>query len=180
MIDWSKIKEVKEKEGNVFHVIISGDRSFNEDEFYTYALGESITVMSGKELLDKVVSNMINTVNDKYESTVVFANDANGASRIAIDWALSHDIDVYKYETDWETDGKSAGFKCNETMFTHVSLKKNKAAILFWDGFDKITKSLIGMAGSWGVPLYVYNYKTCMIVPHKEIEEIQWLEGVNN
>lgn len=93
------------------------------------------------------------------DALVIIEGGADGADRIAGEWAIDNEVEHLIYEADWETHGKSAGPVRNEKM-----LKEGKPDLVlgFKSGFDWFfqrggTEHMINIAGKAGVPTYVIS-----------------------
>lgn len=61
--------------------------------------------------------------------TVIISGTARGVDQAGENWAESVRLDVERYPADWETHGKSAGYKRNQLM-----AEKADALVAIWDG----------------------------------------------
>ncbi len=173
MINWKLLGEQSKLDEVQYYIIISGDKGFTADNFYMSAFGDSIESLPAQDIFNMYVQKMLNTVMTRYEKMFVVTGDNRGADTLATDWSLAHDIDVRRYEANWDDNGKRAGFLRNENMFSYVGLHKHKGCILFWDGTDNLTRNLIWLGDMYRVPIRVYNYRACRSLTKAEIEEIQ-------
>lgn len=60
---------------------------------------------------------------------------------------------VDQYPADWDTYGKSAGYRRNEDM-----AKIADACIVFWDGESRGSKHMIDIAEREGLPLRIVKF----------------------
>lgn len=65
---------------------------------------------------------------------VVLSGTAWGIDQLGERWAAANDIPVERYPADWQTYGKSAGYRRNTQMADLA-----EAAILLWDGTSRGT-----------------------------------------
>jgi len=87
----------------------------------------------------------------KFVITTVISGTARGVDRFGEKYASLNGLDVEKYPADWDTYGKSAGYRRNELMAT-----KADALIAVWDGESKGTKHMIDIAKKNGLSVFVY------------------------
>lgn len=116
-------------------VIIAGGRDFND-----------------YDLLERSVDRMLSKLFDTHAITIV-SGGARGADALAIQYAnnRSDDVELLVMRADWDTHGKSAGYKRNAEMAevsTHL--------IAFHDGQSRGTQHMIDLA-------IKMNLKTCII-----------------
>ena len=78
--------------------------------------------------------------------TVVLSGGARGADRLGEQWARRHSIPVEVYPADWNTYGRSAGYRRNEVMAGLAD-----ALVAFWDGTSPGTKHMLDIARSHGL-----------------------------
>ena len=84
------------------------------------------------------------------DPTVVLSGTARGVDRLGEMWALEYEIPVERYPADWDTYGKSAGYRRNEDM-----AKRAEALVAIWDGESKGTGHMIDLAKKHGLIVYV-------------------------
>ena len=70
-------------------------------------------------------------------------------------WAKQHNKRITRFPADWDTYGKSAGYKRNEEMADYAD-----ALIAVWDGVSKGTKHMIDIATKKGLKVFVYEPTT--------------------
>ncbi len=71
----------------------------------------------------------------------IISGGARGADSLAKKYAKENNIKLIEFIPDWDTFGKSAGFRRNIDIVTRA----NKI-IAFWDGVSKGTKHSINLA----------------------------------
>jgi hypothetical protein len=84
--------------------------------------------------------------------TVIIHGGANGADRLAHQWAQSSGVMTITYRPDWNKHGKAAGIIRNETMFLS---SKPDLVVAFWDGKSRGTKHMIDFATKHGAKVDV-------------------------
>lgn len=103
---------------NTFYLGIIGSRTFKD-----------------YKLFKQKVSDIVKKLLSKY-SNVVFVSGGcpKGADNFAKRYAKENNIEIIEFLADWDTFGKSAGFKRN-----HLIIDKADLLISFWDGESKGT-----------------------------------------
>lgn len=125
------MKEVK--------VIIAGGRDFDN---YQYL----------KDCCDYIVDILKVTAEEPIEIVIV-SGAAKGADKLGERYASEKNYKVNRYPADWDTYGKSAGFRRNEVM-----AKNADVLIAFWDGTSKGTKHMIDLAGAYKLRVITRGY----------------------
>lgn len=85
--------------------------------------------------------------------TRVVSGDAQGADRLGERWGIETGNKVRYFPADWESYGKSAGYKRNLQMADYAD-----GLIAFWDGKSKGTKHMIDIALEKELWVKVYRY----------------------
>jgi cysteine synthase len=88
--------------------------------------------------------------------TTVVSGTARGVDRLGEEWAAKHSmygIDVARYPADWDTHGRAAGYIRNTQMADNAD-----ALIACWDGASKGTASMIDIAKTKGLRVYVHMH----------------------
>jgi hypothetical protein len=117
-----------------YKIIVAGTRTFND-----YALLETrlIGVLRGK----------------RPSQVTIVSGGARGADSLGERFAREKKCKLARFPADWETYGKSAGYRRNAEMANFAN-----ACIVFWDGKSKGTKHMIDLAEKHGLELYIVNY----------------------
>lgn len=89
-----------------------------------------------------------------WSPTVVISGTARGVDTLGERWAGENGIPIEKYPADWNTHGKSAGYKRNQLM-----AEKAEALIALWDGTSKGTGHMLEIARRAGLKIFVYELK---------------------
>jgi hypothetical protein len=176
MVDWKNLNEEMQLDKRRFYVVISGDKGFRRDDYIIAVIDDMVKTIPTQELLTISMDKLLTNAKENYDEIIVIVGDNNGADSLAEDYAISHNYNVFKYEADWESSGNKAGFERNEKMFLHVGRRSHKAAVLFWDGQDYMTRNLIYQAYNYCTPLRVWNYSEKRFLTQDEIKEIQYEE----
>jgi hypothetical protein len=106
-------------------VIVAGSRSFSD---YAFA----------KTYLDRILAN--------HAEVEIVSGTARGADQLGERYAQERGFAVKKFPADWDTHGKSAGYKRNEQMAIYAD-----HAVIFWDGSSKGTKHMINLCVKHGI-----------------------------
>lgn len=125
-------------------VIIAGGRDF--DDF-------SLLVSKCRDIIFKE-SESINA--DKIR---IISGTATGADRLGEQYANFANYEVTRFPANWDTYGKSAGYRRNAEMAKFASEEGNKGILIaFWDGKSRGTKNMIDLAKRYRLEVYVINY----------------------
>lgn len=84
----------------------------------------------------------------------IVSGTARGVDKLGEQWAKLNNIPIKCFPADWETYGKSAGYKRNVQMGEYAD-----ALIAVYDGESKGTKHMIDIAKRLGLRVYIYNVK---------------------
>lgn len=115
-------------------VIVAGSRGFNDRQY-------------GFMCLDHF--------HGQWPITEIISGTASGADTIGEEWAVSRGVAVRRMPADWNTHGKSAGYKRNVEM-----AEVGDYLIVFWDGTSKGTQHMINIANDKGITTTVIHYGT--------------------
>ena len=86
-----------------------------------------------------------------YEAGKIISGGANGADKLAAQYAVEHNITLQEFLPEWETYGKKAGFLRNKQI-----VDASQEVVAFWDKKSPGTASTIKLAEEAGKPVYVY------------------------
>lgn len=78
---------------------------------------------------------------------------ARGADILAFRLWKSANMQIHVFPAEWDTYGKSAGFRRNKEMGEFAD-----AAVCFWDGESKGTKHMIDTMQRLNKPVYIVRY----------------------
>lgn len=117
------------------HIIIAGGR-----EFTNYAILEKVC--------DHMLSDLIKTT----DITIV-SGGARGADKLGYRYAIDRGFATLVKTPDWDTFGKSAGYKRNQEMADNAT-----HLIAFWDGKSRGTKHMIDIAKRDGLKTHVVDF----------------------
>jgi hypothetical protein len=97
-------------------------------------------------LLEQVIEDSGFTI------TEVVCGGARGVDDLGRKWAGNGNrVPVKMFPADWDTHGKSAGYKRNVEMANYAD-----ALIAVWDGQSRGTKHMIDIARSKGLTVFVH------------------------
>lgn len=116
----------------MFRVIVAGSRGFSD---YQYCCS----------ILDKAFS--------KTKPDSIVCGMAKGADSLGQRYAVDHQIAVDEFPADWDTFGKSAGYKRNVQMAENA-----EALVAFWDGQSRGTMHMINIARERGLKVIICKY----------------------
>lgn len=119
------------------NLLIAGGRDFRDTEAlrnYLYMLGNAD--MFKHETSVRIVSGM-----------------AKGADTCAVEIAKSAGFELMEYPAQWETYGKSAGYRRNTEMAAIADV-----LVACWDGKSRGTKHMITTMKNLGKPVHILPY----------------------
>lgn len=117
----------------MFKVIIAGGRDFNNYDGLTASL-------------DFLFQN----INDEIE---IVCGMSRGADRLGERYAKEHGYRIRYMPADWDSYGKSAGYKRNMQMAEYAD-----ALVAFWDGKSPGTKHMIKTAQEKNLDVRIKRY----------------------
>ena len=115
----------------MFKVIVAGSRDFRDYELL-------------KRVLDHLLSHKA------VEEVEIVSGTARGADEMGERFAKEKGYALKQFPADWDTFGKSAGYRRNSQMADYAD-----ACVVFWDGKSRGTKHMIDLAEKTGLPLRV-------------------------
>lgn len=116
-----------------------------------------LIVAGGRDFVDTQM--MITVLLDLVEKGKIDPNPelvcgmARGADILAFRLWKSENMQIHVFPAEWDTYGKSAGFRRNKEMGEFAD-----AAVCFWDGKSKGTKHMIDIMQRLNKPVYVVRY----------------------
>jgi len=120
----------------MFRVIIAGGRTMNN---YELLRSEADALLARKVL--------------EGEHIVIVSGTAKGADKLGERYAAERGYQVHQYPADWDTHGKSAGYKRNALMADNAD-----ALMAFWDEKSRGTMHMINLAKEKGLAVRVIKY----------------------
>jgi hypothetical protein len=89
-----------------------------------------------------------------HDIKTIVSGGANGADKLAEEFAKKHNIEIEIHLPDWKRYGRAAGPKRNKTIVENAD-----KIIAFWDGASKGTKSSIDIAKRLGVKIEIIQFQ---------------------
>lgn len=120
----------------MFRVIIAGGRHMND-----YAL------------VERHANKLLHRLYEEKEEVVIVSGAAKGADHMGELYAENKGLVCMTYPADWDTHGRSAGYKRNTLMAENAD-----ALIAFWDGESRGTGHMIDIAKKKGLPVRIVRY----------------------
>jgi len=114
-------------------IVIAGGRTFSDQPS-----------MNGH--MDALLSNLT-------EPAVIISGTARGADQCGEVYAQSRGLAVIQMPADWDTHGKSAGYKRNQAMADIAD-----GVVVFWDGESRGSQHMIDIAQRMNLPTRVIQY----------------------
>lgn len=120
-------------------VLIAGSRTFND-----FSLLEKELMMYFKE-------------KGLHRADVeIVSGGANGADKLGEQFANKYRLKLSRFPADWNTYGKSAGYKRNVQMAEY--LDSDDIVFAFWDGSSKGTTHMINIAKSKNIAVKIVKF----------------------
>ena len=116
-------------------MIIAGGRDFTDTD-------------SAADYLIKLVEE-----NKIPDTPTIISGGARGADKVGENLAKMFDLPLEIYPADWNTYGKSAGYRRNTQMADIADV-----LVAFWDGKSRGTSHMISTMQKQNKPVYVYKY----------------------
>lgn len=116
----------------MFKLVVAGGRDFSDYDLL-------------KCKLDRLLANK--------KDIVIVCGGAKGADALGEKYAMERGYIIQYFLADWDTHGKSAGYKRNKQMAMN-----SDATVAFWDGKSKGTKHMIDLTKTYGNALRVIKY----------------------
>ena len=83
----------------------------------------------------------------------IVSGTARGADQVGEQYAKKHHLGLKLFPADWDTFGKSAGYRRNTEMAEYAD-----GLIAFWDGKSRGTKHIIDLATTAGIEVFIVRY----------------------
>lgn len=127
-------------------IIVAGSRNFKDYQLLSDTLMQYLEDMDDTDVVDN-------------PSQVKFiSGTARGADSLGEQFAYTYEYEVVRFPADWDTYGKSAGYRRNVEMAKYAS-EAYGVLFAFWDGNSKGTKHMIDLAKRYGLEVHVVKYK---------------------
>jgi hypothetical protein len=126
-------------------VIIAGSRSFNDYPRLKRFVSDTLNELYLQERIGGV------------EEILIITGGARGADAMGERYAKENFLDSTVMKADWDTFGKSAGYRRNEKMAKYAQ-EDDGALIAFWDGQSKGTKHMIDLAQKYQLEVFICRF----------------------
>lgn len=117
-----------------YKVIVAGSRDFNDFHLVIEKLHGFLKGRKAKDI-------------------TIISGTAKGADRLGERFAMRYGCNLLRMPADWDTYGKSAGYRRNADMADVAD-----ACVVFWDGVSKGTGHMIDLAKKKELTLEVVIY----------------------
>lgn len=84
--------------------------------------------------------------------TEIVSGGARGVDILGEQWAKEHNIPIFRMNANWDTEGKSAGFRRNERMAQYAD-----QLVAIWDGHSRGTLHMINCMKQKNKPVFIFN-----------------------
>lgn len=91
------------------------------------------------------------------EEIEIISGTARGADKLGEQYASDYNLKCIKFPANWNTYGKSAGYRRNAEMAKYAS-QEHGVLFAFWDGKSKGTKHMIDLGNKMGLEVHVVKY----------------------
>lgn len=119
-------------------IIIAGGRDFNN-----------------MNLLEEYFKGLQDELGLEYNKVICISGTARGADKLGEEYAKFKGWEIERYPADWSKYGKSAGYIRNKQMADVGNI-----LVAFWDEKSRGTKSMIDIAKSKSLKVYICRYST--------------------
>lgn len=127
-------------------IIVAGGRDFSDFEL----LFKSV---------EKIQIDYVDRYFDELSRVCIVSGTARGADKLGELYAERVGVHIYRFPADWDTYGKSAGYRRNAEMAKFASEDNNVGVLIaFWNGKSRGTKHMINLAKRYGLKVHVVNY----------------------
>ncbi len=99
------------------------------------------------------LSKELDYIRKKQNITLIVSGGANGADRLAEQYAREHNIEILILKAEWDKHGKRAGYIRNVEIWNNSDF-----GIAFWDGKSKGTQHSFEIAKNQKKYCKIYNY----------------------
>lgn len=118
----------------MYKVIIAGSRDFQD-----------YTLLEAK--MDHLLTNRVD------EGITILCGLARGADKLGERYAKEHNHQIEYYPADWNTYGRSAGYRRNEQMAQNAD-----ALVAFWDSKSRGTQHMINLAKKYNLAIRIIGF----------------------
>jgi hypothetical protein len=110
------------------------------------------TIIAGSRDINSMILVERAIANSGFNITEVVCGGAKGVDSLGAKWGSDRGIPIMYFHPEWDTHGKSAGYKRNVKMGAYAD-----ALIAVWNGVSKGTKHMIDIAKHNGLKVFVYK-----------------------
>ena len=119
-------------------IIICGGRDFQDMDFFIRSMQQILQLYPDVE--------------------IVSGHASRGADRMGEAFAKSYNLPLKLFPAQWDTYGKSAGYRRNSQMLDYIR-QEEPVVVAFWDGSSRGTQHMISIAQKANVPTHIFRYK---------------------
>ena len=121
-------------------------------------MGYRVIVAGGRDFTDEEYLNAsLNEIKNEYVEIEIVSGHANGADKLAEEYARRLGLALKVFPADWRKYGKAAGPIRNREMLSYI-MEGSPVVVAFWDGQSKGTKNMIDQAKREGVECRIFMY----------------------
>lgn len=89
----------------------------------------------------------------------IVSGTARGADKLGEQFAQTAHYEISRFPAEWNTYGKSAGYRRNAEMAKFASKNGNIGVLIaFWDGKSRGTKHMIDLVRKYRLRVHVVTY----------------------
>ena len=119
-----------------------------------YSMDIKLAIIGGRTFNNlQLFNNQLANIRQVHNIIQIISGGAKGADTFGANYARQNNIPLLEFIPDWNTYGKSAGFRRNVDIITACT-----ACLAFWDGKSKGTKHSIDLARQQCKPLCICHY----------------------
>ena len=114
-----------------------------------------LAIIGSRNFVDyDTLSHIAGAICDRQPIDTIVSGGAKGADSLGEKFAKDNNLQTLIFLPDWETHGKSAGYKRNVDIISNCDF-----VLSFWDGESKGTQHSMNIAHSQNKEVIVYNFK---------------------
>lgn len=112
-----------------------------------------LAVIGSRDFNDqKLLEKTLDKLNETWQISVVVSGGARGADSLAETWAKKNKIETLIFKPDWDTFGKSAGYRRNLDIITN-----SDKVLAFQVNKSRGTQHSIDIAKKQGKEVFIYE-----------------------
>lgn len=124
---------------NDFYCLVAGTRTFDDYDLL-------------KEKCDFLLQNQTG------KTIHIVSGGAKGADSLAERYAAERGYQLHVFPAQWDTFGKSAGYRRNEQMHQFISQFPNRGCVCFWNGKSRGTAHNFSLSKKYGNNLRIIRF----------------------